>query len=218
MKILPFALSVAAVACVSSSLYAQGSSVNVFPNGAMEMWGANYEAPKSGAPGVTVPNGYMLDDAEFGTEAGPGEASGATIAQDGLIKHGGEYSVRIENAEPFDITNVAFKQVPVEPNTRYKVKVWVRGEDIDKGKEVGPCVWVHFGPADNFWASPNAKRIMHRVPTDDPTFDWMPVEFEVDTLPDTAFMRASVQMRKAVGKVWFDDLEVTPMGPAQATQ
>jgi hypothetical protein len=71
-----------------------------------------------------------------------------TVARDTAIKHGGEAALRIENGLTTDITDVVSKQFPVEPNTIYRFRVWIRGENVrpNPNDGSGAIVWYHSRP------------------------------------------------------------------------
>jgi|GEM_PF-2110407 len=135
---------------------------------------------------------------------------GVTIAEDTAIRHSGSSSIRIENTIPGQTGSVALRAVPAEPNTRYQIKIWIKGENIE-GTRGGVAVWVHHGPADGFWSTVTSKRELKWPPERTGSFDWHSLEFTVDTLENADRIRVILQLRNAVGTVWFDDLEIVPL-------
>jgi hypothetical protein len=52
----------------------------------------------------------------------------------------------------------------------------------------------------------------------DGTFDWTKAQMTVDTNDTAGTMALTLQLRRASGKVWFDDVEVKKLGPVTAVK
>jgi hypothetical protein len=186
---------------------------NILTNSGVEDW----EAGSLGESGKTtdVPSLWRVGLAATEKAADPSFEETGAIFKDTAIKHGGGASVRIESEATTDI--VYFDQlIPVEPNTTYKVSFWVRGEDIilNPGDGAGAISVASWGPLEDFWG--NQVDTWKRLEVRDGTFDWQLVEYTVETGDAAEQLKVSMQLRRATGKVWYDDLEVIRVGEAGA--
>jgi len=187
---------------------------NILPNGGFETWTPLPDPPAGKArPHLEeekMPNGFTpsIEGAE------PDGEIGITISPDSTIKHEGNYSVRIESTHGEQVGAVSLREVEVEPHTRYRVKVWMRGEGISSFAGGGVVLWTHFGPEEGYWSSPTSVRQNYKPTTSSGTFDWAPYEFTLETGADTRRLRVILQLRRATGTVWFDQLEIIPEGEA----
>ncbi len=135
-----------------------------------------------------------------------------TVARDTVVKHSGGASLLIENGLTTDITDVICQQFAAEPNTIYRFRVWVRGENIvaNPNDGCGALAWCHTRPAEDMW-----KNVTTTNKPPDPragTFDWTRFSWRIETPPDARFMDIVLQLRRASGKVWYDDAELEAVG------
>jgi len=189
------------------------SAGNIVINGGMEIWVPvkPYSGPN---PEPIRPEGLEPEGFDTSMEVEGDQTVAVKIAPDKLFKHGGDYSVRIENTEQEQTGDISLREISVEPNTKYMVRMWIKGEDIavDKDPLHGAAIWVKYGPDQDFWGSPSTKSEIKIPELREGSFPWTKFEFTFDTLPDTALLRVYLQLRKATGKIWYDDLEVIPFG------
>ena len=184
-------------------------------NGDMEKWEDYTAADPKKVPqveGGKAPIGYWLNMDAYETGQTPDFAIKGMVARDTQIKHGGTSSVRIENGLATDITEISLPPFAVKPNSRYLVKVWIKGEGIalHAGDGTGASVWVNTGPEKDYWSHQTA--LLQQPPKKDGDFEWTLLEIPIETAPNTGMMAVLLQLRRATGKVWFDDLEVLPQG------
>jgi len=192
-------------------------AANLLANGGFEEW---QPAATGGDPRNTpqLPDGLpanwsvlqeayeRADDPQFGVQG--------TVARDTTVKHSGAGALRLVNGLRTDITEVSQGPFAVQPNSVYRVRCWVRGEGIAANSQdgCGVIVWGNTGPGapGSSWArqTPLAKTPTTRTGT----FDWQQFEFQVDTAPDTGWLRVALQLRRAGGTAWYDDVEVTRLG------
>ena len=186
---------------------------NLLQNPGFEAWQkpdaatAPKTLPTLGTAGV--PAQWLLAPESSKSDA-PGRPAVA-VFQDAVVKHGGAASVRLEAKSPTDIIAVS-QFVPVEPNTVYAVRSWMKGEGIGVGAQNGggAIVWASPGPAKDFYAHYEPHFNVPKV--NNGTFDWQPYEFTVTTSEDAAQMPVTFQLRNAAGRLWYDDVEVVKLG------
>ena len=133
------------------------------------------------------------------------------VYKDTAVKHGGTASVRLEAKAPTDIIG-AMQFVPVEPDTVYTVRCWLKGENVGSGVQNGggAMVWANPGPAKDYYTHWEPHFNIPKVK--DGTFEWQPYEFTVTTGSDAGQMSVVFQLRNASGKLWYDDVEVVKNG------
>lgn len=177
---------------------------NLVRNGDFESW----DAPKTQtAPKDTpaLPDGAPVDwrpwQEAYERGEQPDYAIRGTLARDTAVHHGGAAAVRFENALTTDISELRQPLTGIRPNTVYRVVVWLKGEGIRLNARDG-C-----GPI--VWAVPGTGDATARVPIRrDGTFDWTRFEFEVETGPGIDRLALVLQLRRASGKLWYDDVAV----------
>lgn len=211
-----------AITCVFNlKAAAPDSANNIVINGDMEAW-EPVKPNTSPRPVAKFPENVCLERFDSNVEVPDNDTSlpvGVSIAPDRLQKHGGDCSAKIENTEQEQTGAIGLRQIPVEPNTKYLVRVWIKGEDIavDKDPRHGAVVWVKYGPEQDFWQSPLTASKLFVPETRDGTFPWTKFEFTFDTPEGIALLRVTLQLRRATGTVWFDDLEVIPVGKSEVS-
>jgi hypothetical protein len=181
------------------------------PNGDLEQW---VEAPENRPPQhIATADRLVPANHNIIIETTPeGQAALPAASQDSLIKHSGNYAIKLTNSTGENSVALSSKEIPVEPGQRYRVKVWLRGENIEAvSKESAVFVWVHQGPKEQFWAEETSIRKPHRVPDALGSFEWMPFEVEAETRPEDNLIRIAVQLRKSTGDLWVDDVELIPV-------
>lgn len=214
MKQFKYALLTLAI--VGQPLWAQDAKPAPAPlnaNGDMEKWedfSAKEPNKEPRVEGGQKPSGYWMSQSAYEAGKIPDFAVKGSIARDTQIKHGGEAAVRIEGGLPTDIVDISLPPFAVAPNTKYLVKVWIKGQNIALNKDdgTGAAVWVNTGPEKDFWT--HQTSLLQQAAKKDGDFDWTPLEITVDTAADTGMMVILLQLRRASGTVWFDDLEVVP--------
>jgi hypothetical protein len=98
--------------------------------------------------------------------------------------------------------------VPLKGNRKYRLSFFVKTENIESNgtRHSGACVNIFAGR--NFWF-PSIKYTG--------TISWTKQVFEFTTPPKTVSekTRLNLYLLKAKGTVWFDDLKLIPVEPAQ---
>ena len=213
MKTLNFFLPIVLATTIAAPVWAQDAPANIVVNGDFEKWHAASDADKTASNAPKFVDDQIADGFWFNAEAyeraqDPKFPFSTTIARDTTVKHGGEAAVRIENGAITDIGSVVLQPIDVEPNTKYTIKVWVKGENLvlEKGSP-GPTIWNSFGPTENFWANMKTENMQLQKSG---SFDWMPIEIPVTSAANSGKLMILLQLRRASGQLWFDDLEVIP--------
>ena len=172
---------------------ATASTANLAANPGFEDW-----------PTPDAPKGWEVSD----TPLDPKGPKQGVVSRDPSA-HGGTAAVRIANGLATDVTQVS-QMIPVEPNAIYHVRGWYKGADIQSTDGNGVLIWTSPGPAQDFWG--HARYTAQGPPTRTGTFDWQPFDFTIDTGPDHTQLNLVLQLRRASGTVWFDDVEVVKTG------
>lgn len=168
---------------------------------------ANWPAGPDG-----IPQDWLPGLSAYEQNRAPAFPVQGAIARDTAVKHGGEASLRIENGLTTDITDVICQQFAVEPNTIYRFRIWVRGENIvaNPNDGCGALAWCHTRPAEDLW-----KNVTTTNKSPDPrtgTFDWTRFTWRLESPLDAGFMDLVLQLRRASGKLWYDDAELAAVG------
>jgi len=192
---------------------ADSADQNLLANGGMEQWQTD-KLPTPGPNVPAIPNGVpvgwsVLQEAyERGDE--PGFPIRGTVSRDAATTAGGEASLHITNALTTDITEVSQGPLAAQPNAVYRVRCRVRGEKIAPNSQdgCGAIVWANTGtgaPGD----TRSGYQPLARTPAAcTGSFDWQVFEFFAETGPEATWMRVALQLRRASGEAWFDEVEV----------
>lgn len=192
---------------LAASVPLHAAPVNPVGNPGFEDW----TKPKPGDAGL--PTGWVAAQSALD----PASPLSGSITKDTTTKHGGTASARLTNGAGTDITELD-QLLPAEPNTRYTIKLWVKGENIKPGAKngIGVMAWVNTGPKQGFY--PHQTYFNQSPKIKDGTFDWQPFEFTVETGKEVGQMSLNLQLRVASGKAWLDDVQVTKLGPVVSVQ
>ena len=195
------------------SAFAAARPRNLLANGGFEHWTKptpqQLAAQGKGGPKLRshlAPAGWQyLGQSRYG----PGPVEGS-VARDAKVKHGGKYALRITNGLPSDITDVN-QMIPCRPNSVYRLRCYVKGRAIKPNPNdgVGAMVWLNYGPK-SFWQHQTASA--HNPPQYRGTFGWEKLAFTVNTGPQAAFLMVTLQLRRATGTVWYDDVKLIRQG------
>jgi len=168
-------------------------------NGGFEAWLSG-----SGRTGAVRPTGWVPV-----RETLEGARPGGHIERDTRIRHSGRCSLRIRNENNGSLTYVRTQEpVPIEPNRRYVLRWWVRGESVGPGG-VGPIMMGYFLARRDG----RRDRINLVQPGEDRprgTFDWQQKQFAFVTCPGATTATFTFQLRYTTGTVWTDDIELIP--------
>jgi len=196
---------------------------NLLANGGFEEWGTldantaqredvrNVDlVPPGTAPVGWIPSRELTRD----------QTRTATITMDEETKHSGARSVRIDNRDMKDIALVQYSTERyaadpddphnLRPNRRYKVRWWVKGENVEPSG-TGPIMMMFYqSQKDGEWSRTNAYE---RDPRPNGTFDWEQRQFTFVTDEHAKWGAFTFQLRWTTGTLWYDDVELVDLGP-----
>jgi hypothetical protein len=143
----------------------------------------------------------------------PEKAKAASLARDTQVKHTGDCSLRLGNTD--STSNFALAQrMAVQEETRYVVRIWVRGEKIDDYYPQGlnvllvPSSSGDLRSADK-WAG-NLGESYKSPPASRGTFDWCRLVATVDMPQGAKTLMMDIFMHGA-GTAWIGEVSVTPL-------
>jgi len=132
------------------------------------------------------------------------------VAWDKAVSHSGGYSLRFTNTDKATYRLVT-QNLPLKAGTRYRVSVWVRGQDVRDGDEYndGAGICLEWYDAAGTWLGGSYP------PCVEGTFPWQPVTIETGELPpQTAGGHVALYLRRNnTGTAWFDDVVVEEVKP-----
>lgn len=166
------------------------------------------------APGEVGPVGWVPL-----RELAKDQARTATIAMDEITRHAGG-AVRIETRDMRDIALVrysteAYAGKPddphnIRPNRRYRLRWWVKGENIDPTGTGAIMMMFYQSLQDGKWSRTNMSEA---YPLSTGTFDWQQHQFVFITDENARWACFNFQLRWTTGTVWYDDVELVDLGP-----
>lgn len=189
---------------------------NLFANGDFEAWAKLEKPDPKRTPQLADGLGPVwwwvsMEAYERGKE--PDFAVQGRVTRDTQVKHGGAAAVRLDAGLPTDVVEVSTPTLAVQPDTEYAVRGWVRAEGIKLNKDgAGAVVWMNFGPKGKFWEKQHMSMMKLKAGE---SYDWTPFEFRIHSQPEDGEFRLILQLRRAAGTLWFDDVELVPV-PAPA--
>ena len=153
-----------------------------------------------------------------GRELGGQERLTGKILSDKTVKHSGQYSARLENGDPRDITVLEYSTERADapgkpvilPNRRYAARWWVKGTGVENG-DAGPILMLNVlsvkqGQTYRTFAAESG-------PLPQGTFDWRQRQLTFITDAYARSVSFSFQLRWATGVIWYDDVELEDLGP-----
>ncbi|MFZ2655673.1 MAG: carbohydrate binding domain-containing protein [Victivallales bacterium] len=177
------------------------ASADIAVNGGFEEWREATGQEKKTVDCVQFPAGWMM------------VGSSCVLVRDDKAKHGGVCSLRAENKDTKSNISVV-QRMDAAPETRYRFKMWLKGENIDSYSSKGFFMHVMASSQNdkkdaNIWAG--NLYYEYKIPSPRTgTFDWKEFVFTFDTPPKTRTILLSVELRGA-GTMWLDDVEVMEM-------
>ena len=151
---------------------------------------------------VLTPDHLAPDGWRPGRELGKQPNLTGKILPDAAVKHSGQYSARLENADPrhhrVGVLHRAGRgcagQPAILPNRRYVVRWWVKGERVDNA-DAGPILMMNVvstrqGRTYRTFAGEN-------WPLPRGTFDWQPRKL---TFITDAYARAAISASNCAGR------------------
>jgi hypothetical protein len=119
---------------------------------------------------------------------------------DAQISHSGKNSVRLEVPGPQPESSNLEVMVPVKPNKRYRVGLWVRRAGV------GVCGAYSSERNDRNQLTGKQSQTGPSVPKKDKT--WLPLRWEITTQPQTTRLSLRANIYRSTGTLWLDDFFV----------
>ncbi|MEF2248516.1 S-layer homology domain-containing protein [Paenibacillus sp. IITD108] len=143
------------------------------------------------------PRDVILDKKDFVNQYTVGRSGNvhASAAAVKGVSHSGESSLQIKNDSPLQpnvYINVS-QTIPVEPDTTYEFRVWVKGEN-----------------AKNTWF-PGGAAMKQRKSFPSGTYDWREVVYEYTTGANETSYKLMI-VSENTGTIWIDDIQVLKVG------
>lgn len=129
---------------------------------------------------------------------------GAGQHLDTTIFHSGQTSARLEVPGPAPASSNLEVVVPVKPNTRYKVGLWLRRHNV------GVTGVYSSERDDQNKLTGKMTQVGVSVPKQDDV--WLPLSWEIVTQPQTTRLSLRGDIYQSTGTLWLDDFFVYEMG------
>lgn len=142
------------------------------------------------APVNLIPNAGFEDGA-----TGWRLAKGQSL--DSSVTHFGKTSARLEVAGPVAASSNLEVVVPVKPNTRYRVGMWLRRQGV------GVCGAYSSERDENGRLSGKQSQVGTAIPKQDGV--WLPLTWEIVTEPATRRLSLRADIYRSTGTLWLDD-------------
>ncbi len=122
-------------------------------------------------------------------------AKGQTL--DSNVAHSGKTSARLEVAGPEAGSSNLEVVVPVKPNTRYRVGMWLRRQGV------GVCGAYSSERDERGGLSGKQGQVGTAIPKQDGV--WLPLAWEIVTEPATRRLSLRADIYRSTGTLWLDD-------------
>jgi hypothetical protein len=144
---------------------------------------------------------WRADGTPEGWVWGVGGNAKATLTRDEQVHHKDKASARLSSQSAFapHVYGGLQQQITaLEPGRLYRIRLWVRGQDV------GTC-WVGGGPG---WHA--------RTPIPCGTYEWQPVDFLITAGADERAWDLRINVDSTTQALWIDDVTVERIGPEVA--
>jgi len=176
---------------------------SIVSNGGFEDWEAAPDDLQKSLDCPRVPTGWSVQPAQ--------DRKSCSLRRDAADKRGGRLSVRLGNTNTKGGLSLA-QRIDAEPEYRYVIRLWFKGDHIDAYHPKGVIVHVVASSQSDkhdtgLWSG--ALRVSDKTaPPKSGTFDWHELVGTFDTPLDTRSIMLLVELRGA-GVLWLDDVQVT---------
>lgn len=127
----------------------------------------------------------------------------SVFERDETVLFQGKPTIKISSEDAGNVTYLRFWDIALDPDTKYLLRLTVRG---DKIKDGAPFFVVVTGAKGNgIWDS---TRQLERKFGPGGTFDWQTVEVPVKTRPGDVNGMVDIQFRKGTGTLWVGNIEL----------
>lgn len=194
---------------------------NLMPHGALEVWAT--PSSQEEAHGISLPDGipdksWVVFYPNKAVKGVPDDAEAYGIVRDVEIKRSGEASLRLDADKDTIDFGVHFQPTKVNPSSKYRITLWIKGEEIHpnpklNSKHSGTLIRWQAGSPKSYWGGEGQSSHIVELPDElkQGTFDWTPVEMEVETTDATEVLGFRVVLQAASGKLWVDDISIEPL-------
>jgi len=206
------------IGTIPLSLLTARAQESLIPHGDIEIWAA--AKPEEEKFGVNLPDGlpdktWLVFYPNKAVAGVPEDADGYTLARDTEVKVDGEASLRIEGAKDTADFGVHFMPVKVDPGNKYRITMMIKGEDIHpnpklNSKHAGAFIRWQAGSPKSYWGGEGQLSGSATLSDEirEGTFDWTPVEMEVQAADDTETLGFRVILQASTGKLWVDNIKI----------
>jgi len=127
---------------------------------------------------------------------------------DTTLAHAGKASLRLNSRTPTGST-FAETVIPVKPNTRYHVELWMRREKVVTAD--ARCVERD----DQNRTTGRVIRVTEPISEHEPVYrPWFSLSWEITTSAQTTRLALRAELIHSIGEIWVDDIVVSEMMPA----
>ena len=119
---------------------------------------------------------------------------------DSQVFHSGRASVRLEVPGPQPASSNLEVVVPVKPNQRYRVGLWIAA------RTVGVCGAYSSDRDDRNRLTGKVTQLARSIPRQDGV--WLPLSWEITTEPKTTRLSLRADIYRSTGTLWVDDFFV----------
>ena len=194
---------------------------NLMPHGDLEVWATPSDEEIN--MGASLPDGipdksWLVMYPNKTVHGVPEDAEAYSIVRDVEVKHGGEASLRIEGTKDTVDFGIHFRPVKISPSGKYRISMMIRGEGIQpnpklNGRNSGPLIRWQAGTPKSYWGGEGQISGVSTLPEEarHDTFDWTPIEMDVQAADDTDTLGFRVMLQATAGKLWVDDIKIEPI-------
>jgi len=134
--------------------------------------------------------------------------------------HSGKNSIKIDvfsNKDPGEIVTNPYGEdfFPIEPDTSYTLKFWVKGKNVESiGEKVNIRIVLSPEPKWGLPLGDEEGKMAVRVfiPEFSGDFDWQEVKYSFITKPWQKWCQIHFQLRFTKGTIWYDDISLEKIG------
>ncbi len=176
---------------------------SIADNGGFEDWQAAPDDLQKSMDCPSVPTGWSVQPAQ--------DPKTCSLRRDTANRRGGRFSARLANTNTRSGLSLA-QRIDAEPEYRYVIRVWLKGDHIDAYHPKGVIVHVAASSQSDkhdtgLWSGV-LRESGKTSPPNSGTFDWHELVCTFDTPVGTRSLMLFIELRGA-GILWLDDVRVT---------
>jgi hypothetical protein len=203
-----------------------GPGENLLVNGGFEEWVDKIRLSKNLLTSKPVSNVITGEKWPLSWVPGCTPYAGKGLGEKGSVEidesqaHSGQFSLRVANRSMTATTHVDFQPEPypgkkklvLEPNSRYILSWWVKGENIRLSEELkgggkGAMMFSYYLTKDNKRVYKNKSLLLEG------SYGWQQQSVVFSTGSEGGEFSMSLQLRFATGTLWYDDVRLEKLGP-----